>query len=208
MDLTTPQRQSLKIEEAAFSDFRSAIGTRESDRGTDPTKVYNSNQRYSQQGRRTQSFLTPVKAKDIKFDVPKRNGDNGSVHTRIKSIDDIRVDNDMLFRVTQIPVNLVARTCRTHEFGFVPYEVPVDDHKYKIPNMAKTQLKRSNFADEHARSKSWVPGPKYLEQKNWKTNFKLNRGCFLKKPKRTFTAEIMEQQKKTVAPNAYEQLKF
>ena len=50
----------------------------------------------------------------------------------------------------------------------------------------------------------YVPGPKYLKQPEWKDNIKSRQGKFLMKPRKTFTEEIMEYEKKTPAPSKFD----
>ena len=94
---------------------------------------------------------------------------------------------------------------RPEIFGHDFYRSPKADLSYRITHGNSTNNeKRKNFADLHAKSKSYVPGPKYVKQEEWKERFRGNRGKFLGGARRTFTDEIMEYEKKTPAPSKYD----
>ena len=43
-----------------------------------------------------------------------------------------------------------------------------------------------------------------MQHSDWRNNIKGRTGTFLKKPRKTFTEEIMEYEKKTPAPSKYD----
>lgn len=67
-----------------------------------------------------------------------------------------------------------------------------------------------NFADLEAKRLNFIPGPKYVKHSDWRDNIKGRAGKFLQKPRKTFSDEIMEYERKTPAPSKFdnkEQLK-
>ena len=87
---------------------------------------------------------------------------------------------DVVFRRTGLSVGLVAGTDKDEPFGFDFYRSPKVDVKYKISTgNADGKDKLRNFADIEAKRLSFIPGPKYISQADWRENIKGRSGKFL-----------------------------
>ena len=54
-----------------------------------------------------------------------------------------------------------------------------------------------------SRARSYVPGPR-LKHTDWRQNIPGRTGKFLGRPRKTFTDEIMEYERKTPAPSKFD----
>ena len=102
-------------------------------------------------------------------------------------------------------VGFVAGTEKNNPFVFDFYKSPVHDTRYRISvgNSVNTR-KRENFADLEAKRLNFIPGPKYVKQPDWRDNIPGRTGKFLCRPRKTFTDEVMEYEKKLPAPSKYD----
>ena len=104
-----------------------------------------------------------------------------------------------------VPINVMANTARKDKFGIDFYNNPKEDLFYRISmghGTNKEALK--NFADIQAKKKQFIPGPKYVQHADWRDNHKFNIGRFLKKPRDTFTDDVMKFEKTKPAFGRYE----
>ena len=112
---------------------------------------------------------------------------------------------DKTFAKTGLTVGQLAGTERKNPFGHQFYRSPKADTKYNISiGHPCNREKRKNFADLEAKVMDYVPGPKYLKQPEWKDNIKSRQGKFLCKPRKTFTEDIMDYEKKLPAPSKFD----
>lgn len=150
-----------------------------------------------QDGRKQQRFVTGTRSV------------RANTNARPFHIDDTKearqASNDATFRKTGLSVGLVIGTMKPAPFGHNFYKSPKADSKYRISvgNATLTE-RRKNFADLEAKNVNHIPGPKYVRHTDWRENIKGNIGKFLKKPRKTFTDEIMEYEKKTPAPSKFD----
>lgn len=125
-----------------------------------------------------------------------------------------KANDDMLFRVTKLSISKTAGTWRDNSFGIPEYRPPVRDHfRPRIRHFSTNKEKFRCFTDKHAGLYKINPGPSHKNYEivwDWKKPsiwrdgaFDKHVGTFLKKPRVTFTAETIKDQKKQPAPNKY-----
>jgi len=61
-----------------------------------------------------------------------------------------------------------------------------------------------SFVEIESKRLSFVPGPKYLQHKDWRDERKGRAGKFLQNARKTFTQEIMEYEKNRPAPSKFD----
>ena len=111
---------------------------------------------------------------------------------------------DKTYRRTGLSVGKVAGT-ETKPFVYDFYKSPIHDIRYKISiGNSLNSEKRKNFADLEAKRLHFIPGPKYVKQPDWRDNIPERTGKFLICPRKTFTDEIMEYEKKLPAPSKFD----
>jgi hypothetical protein len=116
--------------------------------------------------------------------------------------------SDIVLKGTGMTVGYVAGTQREKPFGFDLYNAPKADHKYEMRTMTNWREARRSQAHDYGRARSWMPAPsKHSNQPDWRKNIPLKTGCFLKKQRETFTAEVLRVEKPKPGPNKYTNFK-
>jgi len=121
---------------------------------------------------------------------------------------------DFVYRVTNMSVPRTAGTFRDNTFGIPEYTTPVRDHfRPKIRHFTTHKENYKCFTDLHSKLYTANPGPAHKtyeigwdwrKTSAWRTGaFDKHVGNFLKKPRHTFTEDIMAISKKLPAPNKY-----
>ena len=79
----------------------------------------------------------------------------------------------------------------------------------KIPLGLSDREKNLSFAEKVMKKKSWVPGPIYNREINWKTHIPQTHGRFMKTARNTITDDIYIRskfkEKSVVGPNHYKE---
>lgn len=111
-----------------------------------------------------------------------------------------------MFRVTDLAISTCAGTTKGGPFGFTPYTcrgiISVKEKTSHVSNKEKYK----SFTEIHSNLYKSNPGPngKYkVEGADWLETFQKHRGPFLKKPRDTFTADVMKFHKALPAPSKY-----
>ena len=106
---------------------------------------------------------------------------------------------------TGLSVGVVAGTTKDAPFGHSFYRSPTIDTKYRIHlGNSVNNEKNKCFVDIVANKLNFVPGPKYVQQPDWRENIKGRAGKFLGAQRKTFTDEVMKFEKTKPAPNAFD----
>ena len=122
--------------------------------------------------------------------------------------------DDFIYRVTNLSVPKTAGTWRDTTFGVAAYKTPVrDEFRPRIKHFTTNKENYKCFTDLHSSLYKVNPGPSHKtydivwdwrKTSMWRTGaFDKHSGPFLKKPKSTFTEEVMAISKKLPAPNKY-----
>lgn len=89
----------------------------------------------------------------------------------------------------------MRKTTGDSVFGIAGYHMPNTNIITQRPRTTKfTTYNIPHFIDKYAKSREFVPGPKYETIADWKSNFKA-RGMFSKSPRVTFTEGIIKETK-------------
>ena len=106
---------------------------------------------------------------------------------------------------TGLSVGVVAGTAKDAPFGHSFYRSPTRDTKYRIAlGNSINNEKHKSFVEIVANKLNFVPGPKYVQQQDWRENIRGRAGKFLQAQRKTFTDDVMKFEKTKPAPTAFD----
>lgn len=99
--------------------------------------------------------------------------------------------------------DMVESTMGKPAFGFNFYKTPSNEMlQKKAPFGMSNKEKNPSFGEQMQKKKGWVPSPdKYNLGYDWLTNSPKRAGEFLKKPRQTFSDEIIQRTLKANGPS-------